>query len=95
MHHHFDPALKGTVYRNIGHEVLFLCAGQILLISHGEENHLMPSCLQRLGQREVIGLRAALMIVEFVNQQDLHSEPHLDITAAFSPPPRSIRTYRR
>ena len=67
MHHHFDPAFKGTVYRNIGHEVLFLRAGQILLIPHGEENHLMSPRPQRLGQREVIGLRSTLFIVEFVD----------------------------
>ena len=70
MHHHFDPAFKGTVYRNIGHEVLFLCAGQILLISHGEKNHLMPSCLQRLGQPEERGQRSLRHLVPSVLTTD-------------------------
>ena len=65
---HLYPACQPAVHRGIGNKIFRLRAGQILGVFHREKNHGMPGGRQRLGQREVVGLAAALAVVEFVDQ---------------------------
>lgn len=54
------------------HEVFIPLARQVVGMLHGEIGNLMPHVLKLGSDGEVIGLRTALAVVEFVNEKDPH-----------------------
>lgn len=54
------------------HEILFPPARQVVRVPHREIGNLMPHALKLGSDGEVIGLRTALAVVEFVDEKDLH-----------------------
>lgn len=67
--------LKGildVVVLALRHEVLIPLTGQVVRVPHREIGNLMPHALQFGSDCEVIGLRTALAVVEFVYQKNPH-----------------------
>lgn len=61
-----------VVVLSLRHEVLVPLAGQVVRVPHREIGHLMPHALELGPDGEVIGLRAALAVVELVDEKDPH-----------------------
>ena len=67
VQHHVELALDAALYRGVGYKVFLLRAGKIFLVLHSEEDDLVTQRLKGFGKGEVIALRTALHIMEFVD----------------------------